>query len=76
MSVISSKTMAPSMMVRLVLNAPPSHFAFSIREKVAESQMRGYFKLTNFLISSVQIYPHPPSAMVPPLPVGRGFLVS
>ena len=73
MSAISSKMIVPWMMVRLVLNAPPSHFACSFREKVAESRMRGYFTLLNFLISSVQIIPSPTIFDGRPLPLGEGF---
>ena len=61
------------MMVRLVLNAPPSHFACSCVENVAESRMRGYFKLTNFLAFSLQSIPSPTTDVVPPLPLGEGF---
>jgi len=44
------------------------HVAFSLREKVAESRMRGYFKLLNFLEFSVQVNPSPTTCVVPPLP--------
>ncbi|MGA0907678.1 MAG: hypothetical protein ACO3S7_16800, partial [bacterium] len=43
-------------------------FAFSFGEKVAESRMRGHFKLLNFLAFSVQINPSPTTDVVPPLP--------
>ena len=43
-------------------------FAFSLREMVAESRMRGYFKLLNFLAFSVHKIPSPTTVVVPPLP--------
>ena len=51
-------------------------FTFSFGEKVAESRMRGYFKLLIFLIFLVQSIPSPTTDAVPPLQVGRGFLVN
>jgi hypothetical protein len=44
------------------------HVAFSIREKVAESRMRGYFKLLIFLAFSIHKIPSPTTCVVPPLP--------
>jgi hypothetical protein len=49
------------------------HVAFSIREKVAESRMRGYFKLLNFLAFPFTKFPHPPLTWLPLSQNGRGF---
>ncbi len=59
--------MGLSILEPLVLDAG-IHFTFSIGEKVAESRMRGYFKLLNFLAFSVHKIPSPTTDVVPPLP--------
>jgi len=49
-------------------------FAFSFGEKVAESRMRGYFKLLIFLVFPFRSIPHPPLTWSPLSQNGRGFL--
>ncbi|MGA0261952.1 MAG: hypothetical protein ACO3NI_17535, partial [bacterium] len=48
-------------------------FAFSFGEKVAESRMRGYFKLLIFLAFPFTKFPHPPLTWSPLSQNGRGF---
>jgi len=47
--------------------------SFSIREKVAESRMRGHFKLFIFLAFPFTKFPHPPLTWSPLSQNGRGF---
>jgi len=47
--------------------------SFSIREKVAESRMRGHFKLFIFLAFPFTKFPHPSLAWSPLSQNGRGF---
>jgi len=49
------------------------HFTFSFGEKVAESRMRGYFKLLIFLAFPFTKFPHPPLTWSPLSQLGEGF---